>query len=123
MRFVIALAPVSKKNSQRIVTTPFGKPRILPSKKYVEYEKAALKLLPEVHATIDYPVQVTYLFYMPTRRRVDLTNLLEALDDVLVKGRILDDDNCKIIVSHDGSRVFYDKEKPRTEVTITRMEQ
>lgn len=59
---------------------------------------------------------------MPTHRRVDLTNLLEAIDDVLVHTRVLEDDNSNIIVSHDGSRVLYDKEKPRTEVYICRYE-
>ena len=56
---------------------------------------------------------------MGTRRKVDLVNLLEALDDILVHYGVLEDDNCGIIVSHDGSRVHYDKENPRTEVTIT----
>lgn len=56
---------------------------------------------------------------MPTRRRCDLTNMLEAVDDIMVKYKLLQDDNCKIIVGHDGSRVLYDKENPRTEITIT----
>ena len=58
------------------------------------------------------------LFYMPTHRRCDLTNMLEAIDDVMVAGGLLADDNYKIIESHDGSRVLYDKENPRTEVYI-----
>lgn len=119
--FTIPLAPVTKKNSPVLVTKGF--PRILPSKAYRDYEEAALKLLPRRHPTIKERVCVTALFYMGTRRRVDLVNLLEALDDVLVKARILDDDNSKIIASHDGSRVLYDKANPRTEVAITRMEE
>ena len=70
-------------------------------------------------ARIDYPVNVKCVFYMPTRRRVDLTNLLEAVDDVLVRSGVLADDHSGIVVSHDGSRVLYDKENPRTEVEIT----
>lgn len=58
------------------------------------------------------------MFYMPTRRIVDLTNLEEAIDDILVKYGVLKDDNSRILVSHDGSRVLYDKNNPRTEVTI-----
>ena len=34
---------------------------------------------------IDYAVNVKCLFYMPTNRRVDLTNLLEAIDDACKK--------------------------------------
>ena len=56
---------------------------------------------------------------MKTRKRVDLTNLLESIDDIMVKYGTIADDDYKILVSHDGSRVLYDKENPRTEVYIT----
>jgi Holliday junction resolvase RusA-like endonuclease len=56
---------------------------------------------------------------MGTHRKCDLTNLLEAIDDVLVKAGVIEDDNYTIIASHDGSRVHYDKENPRTEIIIT----
>lgn len=118
--FTIPLAPISKKNSQQILTnSKTGKPFIMPSQKYKDYEAAALWYIPRV-STIDEAVNVKALFYMPTLRRVDLTNLLEALDDVLVKAGLLADDSFTVIESHDGSRVLYDKEKPRTEVYITR---
>ena len=74
--------------------------------------------MPQEYNNITAPVTVQAVFYMRERRRVDLTNLLEALDDVLVHAGLLADDHCKIIVSHDGSRVAYDKENPRTEVTV-----
>lgn len=67
---------------------------------------------------INEPVTVRCMYYMPTRRRVDLVNLLEATHDLLVKYEVLADDNCGIIYSVDGSRVLYDKENPRTEVEI-----
>ena len=63
------------------------------------------------------------LSYMPTKRLCDLTNMLEAVDDVMVKAGLLKDDNYKIIVSHDGSRVLYDKANPRTEVYIERTDE
>lgn len=119
--FTIPLNPATKKNSQQVI--PAGNSyRVIPSRTYLKYEQDALKLIRK-YPTIDYPVEVKALFFMGTRRKVDLTNLLEALDDVLVKAQILDDDNSKIIVSHDGSRVYYDKQNPRTEVTIRRMEE
>lgn len=122
IKFVIPLIPVSKKNSQQIlINSNTGRPFITPSKAYKRYEKQAgwylnggLRFL-----KISAPVNIACKFYMPTRRRCDLTNLLESIDDVLVKYGVLMDDHCGIIVSHDGSRVLYDKEKPRTEVTIT----
>lgn len=74
--------------------------------------------IPRKQKPIDEPVNVKCLFYMPTHRRCDLTNMLEAIDDVMVAGGLLADDNYKIIKSHDGSRVLYDEENPRTEVYI-----
>lgn len=96
------------------------RPRILPSEKYAAYEKDALWFIQKQSEPIDFPVNVKCLFYMPTRRRCDLTNLLEAIDDVLVKAGVLADDNYTVIESHDGSRVFVDRENPRTEILISR---
>lgn len=115
--FAIPIEPRTKKNSQQIILVN-GRPVIIPSKQYKEYEKQALNFLLFNTTYIDYPVNVEAHFYMKTRRRTDLTNLLEALDDVLVKAGILKDDDYTIIESHDGSRVHYDKENPRTEVII-----
>jgi len=56
---------------------------------------------------------------MPTRGKVDLTNLMESTHDILVKAKILKDDDSKIIVSVDGSRVLYDKKNPRVEIEIS----
>ena len=41
--------------------------------------------------------------------------------DILVDAGILEDDNSNIVAGHDGSRVLYDKENPRTEILITRI--
>lgn len=119
VKFTIKLPPITKKNSQRIaINKRTGKPFILPSEKYKEYEKNALWFIPK-NIYINSPVNIKCLFYMPTKRKVDLTNLLEAIDDILVKAGLLADDNYTIIESHDGSRVLYDKENPRTEIEIT----
>lgn len=116
----IPLNPVTKKNSQRIIRIR-NRPCAIPSKQFAQYEQAAKAYIPSLDAPIDYPVEVQCEFYMRTRRLVDLTNLLEAIDDVLVKHGVLADDNSRIIVSHDGSRVYYDKNNPRTEIFIREM--
>ena len=119
IKFIVPLTLVSKKNNQQIaINKATGRPFVVPSKKYKEYEKNALWFIPRKQKPIDEPVNVKCLFYMPTHRRCDLTNMLEAIDDVMVAGGLLADDNYKIIESHDGSRVLYDKENPRTEVYI-----
>lgn len=118
-KYLIPIAPVTKKNSQVIAYNgKTGRMFIAPSKQYRKYEKSAACFISK-RPCIDNPVEVTCLFYMPTKRRVDLTNLLEAVDDVLVKYNVLADDHAGIIVSHDGSRVLYGKENPRTEIYIT----
>ena len=118
--FTINLSPVTKKNHQRIVV-PKGssKPIVIPSQQYTDYQKNAQWFIPKNHF-INSPVNIKCLFYMPTHRKCDLTNLLESIDDVMVYAGLLADDNYEIIAAHDGSRVLYDKENPRTEVYITK---
>lgn len=115
----INIPPVSKKNSQRILyNQKRGVPFIKPSVAYERYERDCLKVMARPQEPINRPVNVKCLFFMQTRRKVDLVNLLEAADDVLVKRGVLMDDNSQIVVGHDGSRVLYDKEHPRTEIVI-----
>lgn len=122
IRFTIHLPPITKKNSQQImVNKTTGKPFVMPSKRYKEYEAMALWYIPRVVKPIDFPVNIQCLFFMETRRKCDLTNLLEAADDIMVKSGLLSDDNYTIIHSHDGSRVYYDKDNPRTEICITKI--
>lgn len=116
MKFTIPLIPITKKNHSQIIMCK-GRPMIIPSKQYKQYEKDCKIFLPHSEP-IDKPVNVKALYYMPTRRRVDLNNLHSALHDILVHHGVLADDNSSIIVSTDGSRVLYDKENPRTEVEI-----
>ena len=115
IKFTIKGAPRTKKNSQQIVQIK-GRPRLIASAPYRKYEQMCKGQIPAEH--IDSPVNIKATYYMPTRRRVDITNLESALMDVLVKEGCLADDNCKIVVSTDGSRVMYDKLNPRTEVEI-----
>lgn len=118
IKFTIPVQPVTKKNSQRVVHRN-GRTFVLPSEAFETYQDTASYYLPDKWQNHSEPCNVKALFYMGTRRKVDLTNLLEALDDLLVHYKVLSDDNSCIIVSHDGSRVLYDRKHPRTEVTIT----
>lgn len=120
MRIVISIPPRTKKNSQRIIRVN-NKPIIIPSTLYKKYEKECETFMPKINTPIDYSVNVKCVYYMPTKRRVDLNNLLEATTDMLVHYKILEDDNSRIVYSHDGSYVDYDKDNPRTEITITRL--
>lgn len=124
IKIIIPLIPISKKNHQRIlVNRNTKKPFIAPSIQYEQYERDAQWFINCKGINIDYPVTVKCLFYMPTHRKCDLTNMLESIDDVLVEAKVLKDDNYSIIASHDGSRVLYDKYNPRTEIYINKYEE
>ena len=122
IEFKIHLPPVTKKNSPRIFNkkTKTGKlvPFIVPSERFMNYQARCWVDVPK-EETISRPINIKAIYYMPTRRTVDITNLHSALHDVLVHWKVIEDDNCKIVVSTDGSRVRYSKENPRTEVEIT----
>ena len=119
MKFTIPLVPITKKNHQRILRNKStGRPFVAPSTQYKQYEKDAMRFIPK-GKTIDYPVNVKCLFYMPTHRLCDLNGHSQSIDDIMVKAGLLADDNYKIVAGHDGSRVLYDKDYPRTEVEIT----
>ena len=118
---IIPIDPKTKKNHQQIMRNKkTGKPFVMPSKEYKEYIRQAHYFLRPLQ--IDFPVNIKCLFYLGTRRKCDLTNLLEAVDDLMVAKGTVVDDNYTIIAGHDGSRVLYDKEHPRTEIYITRVE-
>ena len=129
-KYTVPLPPVTKKNSPQIFYIGAKCPvchrgkiaRVMPSAAYLKYERSAMwYLTPKPPKPIDVCCRVVALFYMPTHRRCDLTNLLEAAHDTLVAAKILADDNNTIIASVDGSRVLYDKANPRTEIFIEEM--
>lgn len=119
LKFTILLNPVTKKNSGQIVKRG-NKHIIIPSKQFIKYQEACGWFMPEIKEPINCKINIKAVYYMPTRRRVDITNLHSALHDILVHYKVIEDDNCKVVIATDGSRVKYDKERPRTEIVITR---
>jgi len=122
IKLVIKGRPITKKNSQRILRNRrTGKPFIAPSENFINYQEESLYKLNSQYKgdPISISVNVKCLYYMPTKGRVDLSNLMESTHDILVKAKILKDDDSKIIVSVDGSRVLFDKENPRVEIIIS----
>ena len=118
--FVIPLTPITKKNSQEIRKNhKTGRRFVAPSDTFKIYQNRCFPYLYQARSIADawkYPLNVKCLFYMPKRYRVDLVNLLEAIDDILTFYKIIPDDSFKYIGGHDGSRVLYDKDDPRTEI-------
>ena len=119
LTYTIYGPPRTKKNSQQIRRTAAGRPFVAPSKAFVEYERSCLAQIKTPYRPLSAPVNVKCVYYMPTKRRVDLTNLLEATDDILVKAGVLADDCAAVVAGHDGSRVRLDRQCPRVEIEIT----
>ena len=127
LTYTIPIDPRTKKTHQMIAGSgqrcPYcGKPKkqfVRQGHANTEYTVKAYPFLnPKPAKPIDIPVHIRYHFYMATHRKVDTLNLQAAADDLLVTAEIIADDNSDIVKSHDGTRVFYDKKNPRTEVCI-----
>lgn len=117
---MIPIEPKTKKNSQKIIENKKTKRlMVVQSDQYKLYEShAGWFLRKPKEGAISQPVNIRCIFYRKDRHRVDLTNLLEAIDDILVKYKVIKDDSFNILAGHDGSRVRIDKENPRTEIYI-----
>lgn len=131
-KYIIYGKPITKKNSPRIGYVGAHCPvchkgkyaKVLPSAAYLKYARTAkIFLKPAPKNPLDGRYNVKCLYYMPTRHRVDKTNLESAIMDILVDARILKDDNSNIVAATDGSRVLYDKANPRTEIFIDEVEE
>ena len=123
LKFVLAVKPVTKKNHTTNIISKTGKPIVLPSKQYREFEKEVIKQT-TIHfgnvEPIDYPINLQAIFYKDKNYKSDLVGYEQAICDALVKAGLLLDDNSNIVKSMDGSRVELDKHYPRVEITIER---
>ena len=122
MKLTLYGDPRTKKNSARILRTRSCAPFVAPSKVFADYQESCLRQIKRPRSPVSARVNVRCIYYMKTARRVDLANLIEATTDILVKARVLEDDNSKIVAAHDGSRVELDRENPRVEIEIEEME-
>ena len=122
VRIVIPGRPITKKNHSQIVKRG-NRTFLIPSKQYIAYEKlCGIYIGGVLKQNINTPINLKCLYYMPTHHKVDLCNLLAATCDILTKYDVIEDDNSNIVISHDSSRVLYDKENPRVEIYIERID-
>ena len=121
MKIIIPINPRSKKNSQEIVFNKrTGHRMVIQNKKYTEFEKECKKYMPTLEKPIDFPINLQCQFYVCDARKRDIANYLEAVQDVLVKYKIIEDDNYNIIASIDGCSMQIDRENPHIEIEITK---
>lgn len=124
MKMTLYGNPATKKNSMQIFkNSRTGQPFLTQSKRYKDYARDCKKQITgKYKLKVDYPINLKCVYYRQTKHRVDLTNLLAATCDILTDCGVIADDNYKIVVSHDGSRVDFDKNNPRVEIEIERIE-
>ena len=109
--------PATKKNSGRIISRN-GKPIIIPSEAYKNYEDACMWQLTGKKLHISGIIVVECKYYLPNKRSwPDLIGLLQATSDILTKAKVIDDD--KWICSYGDSCIAgIDKDNPRAEIRI-----
>lgn len=111
----------SKKNSQQILYNMYTrKPFISQSKLYKEFEQECGFYLINHNYNIDYPINLKCTFYVPDKRKRDIVNLLNAIQDILVKYNVIADDNYTIVNSINGSQIIYEKGRQETIIEIQR---
>lgn len=119
----IPLLARSKKNSEQILyNKKTRKPFISQGELYKQFEKECGYFLNRYRYKIDYPINLKCTFIVPDKKRRDLVNLLNAIQDILVKYEVIADDNSQIVASVDGSRIKYIKGERETIVEINKME-
>ena len=112
----------SKKNSQSIILKPrTHKPMIIQSKLYKQFEQECGYYLLKYKKNISTPVNLKCTFYVKDKRKRDIVNLLNAIQDILVKYGVIADDNYNIVKSVDGSRIIYEKGREETIIEIEEM--
>ena len=120
MTINIPMKTPPKKNSQQVIYRN-GKPLIVQSKQYIQFERDCAYFLKKYARHITTPINLKCMFFVPDKRKRDLTNLLNAIQDVLVKYDVIADDNYNIVAGVDGSRIVYEKGREETIIEIEEM--
>ena len=123
----IPVKPRTKKNHMQLVTLKTGRQMLLPSRQYKEFEKEVVEVIDDLRmkeciplTAIGYPINLKCIFYKEKDYKADLTGYLQAIQDALVKAKVIADDNHKVVESTDGSKVYLDRNNPRIEIEITK---
>lgn len=112
--------PRPKKNNMTFIRTKNGKTALIQTEQFQAYKESFILQckLQYKKEPIGQGVNVKCIYYRGDKRKTDLVNLQNGTLDILVEAGVLKDDNWRIVQSMDGSRVFYDKDNPRVEITI-----
>ena len=121
-RYVFRGEVASKKNS-KVLARVKGRPMLLPSRKFQEWEKRARLAIMAEGRPAD-PLKAARLFmviYHGDLIKRDSNNATQGVQDVLVDMGVLEDDNWMVIGTPEVVHMV-DVEDPRLEVTVEESE-
>ena len=88
------------------------------SKAYKQWDAACPKLPFPANGIYLCPISISYIMYLPDKRRRDIGNYEKLVTDKLVSLNIIEDDNYKIIQEINIKFGGIDRDNPRIEVYI-----
>lgn len=124
MKIILKWRIPSKKNSKQLLQR-WWRTMIVSSANYLKWENEQLNYLDTQFLTkINplWPYRIECIFYMIDKRKTDLSNKFESVADLLVKAKILADDNYEIIPEIILKYWWYDKLNSRVEILINKLE-
>lgn len=116
MHIVITGNTPSQKNRKKISTA--GRyPRLYTEKSVRDWQDSAAEQLKAYRGQADGKVVITYMFYVKDNRRRDLSNMIQSVEDALVKAGLIKDDSWQHIALGSADAEI-DKDNPRAELWI-----
>lgn len=116
MHIVILGQTPSQKNRKKMSYSG-GVPRLYTEKSVKDWQESAADQLRAYKGQADSKVSIAYMFYVKDNRRRDLSNMIQSVEDALVKAGLLKDDSWQH-VSIAGADAEIDAESPRAELWI-----
>ena len=108
-KYKITWVAPNKKNSKRIISV-WGRPRLISSKRYLEFEQHALSELQSLWEPIIKCDRIVITQYCKNRRKRDIDWIICSVFDILTKAQIIEDDNVFVVPEVTGKFVLADED-------------
>lgn len=121
LRIEIPGSVPSLKNSKQIVTTKSGKHLLIKNKRVSEYYDYVIPYLQNLKIEQIEKVRISYAFYYKDKRRRDVDNGVATINDILVKAKIIPDDDYKHLIIGDVKGFYSPGEEAHTTIYIEKL--
>ena len=95
-KYRITWVAPNKKNSKRIISVAW-RPMLISSKRYLEFEEAALMELQPLWDPIIKCDRIVITQYCKNKRKRDIDGIICSVFDILTKAQIIEDDNVFVV--------------------------